>query len=355
MEANVRAPGVLKLLGEHAVVYGKLSVAAAVDLYATAEASLVDAADVIVVLEDLKKTFRFTRVDLQECYENYKRHPLKTMDDVNGFIENSKIDQEALPYAVIAARLAHQYDVNVGGLRVRIASNIPMQKGYASSAACCTAFAEAVQCADCSKLPDDDLIDVARDGERIIHRNPGAGGIDVVTSYYGGIVSFKAGRSPQAVREDVDCDFSIVVIDTGPKKPTAETVGHVRAMRKAKPEFVDGRLDSIDECSEMGLGALRNGQFTDLGSWMNRDQGLLAELGVSNDRLDIAIHVARENGALGAKLSGGGGGGNAIAISDDPGRLAGLLKSMRFDVAIVGISQVGVGQVDQRKKLAARL
>ena len=47
---------------------------------------------------------------------------------------------------------------------------------------------------------------------------------------------------------------------------------------------------------------------------MNLCQGYLNALQVSSPELEELIHIARENGALGAKLTGGGGGGSMIAL-----------------------------------------
>ena len=50
---------------------------------------------------------------------------------------------------------------------------------------------------------------------------------------------------------------------------------------------------------------------------MNINQGLLNALQVSSRELEELIEIARRNGALGAKLTGGGGGGAMIALAPD--------------------------------------
>ncbi len=351
MNVSAKAPGVLKALGDHAVVYDYLAVAVAVDRYVYAEAKLADASDTVVFLDDFHRSFRFTREELQSLYEEYKEIQFKTIDDIKRFAMESGIAKVALPYATIAARLSHQYSVDVSGLRVRIKSDIPIGKGYASSAACSTAFAVAATRAGGAWLPDNDMLDVAIDGERITHGKPGAGRIDVSTSYYGGVVSVKKGREPFARKEDIKTLPEILVIDTGPKKSTEVSTGIVAKRREVDPSFVNPRLAAIGEYSERGLEALRGGRFAELGECMNVCQTRLAELGVSSDELDAAIDAARRAGALGAKLSGGGMGGIAIAIADDPDKLMGTLKAQGFDISRVGISLIGAANVEKAKSV----
>ena len=50
---------------------------------------------------------------------------------------------------------------------------------------------------------------------------------------------------------------------------------------------------------------------------MDINQGLLNALQVSSPEIEELVHIARANGALGAKLTGGGGGGAIIALCPD--------------------------------------
>ena len=107
------------------------------------------------------------------------------------------------------------------------------------------------------------------------------------------------------------------------------------------PDYANQRLAEIGRASVEGLAALQEGKFDTLGSCMNTCQHMLAELGVSSDGLDIAIHRAREAGASGAKLSGGGGGGATIAIGPDPKMLMEKLGQSKFNVSTYEISNIG--------------
>ena len=51
-----------------------------------------------------------------------------------------------------------------------------------------------------------------------------------------------------------------------------------------------------------------------IGPLLTQNHRILAEMGVSSPRLDELVDTAIKAGALGAKLSGGGIGGNVIAL-----------------------------------------
>lgn len=332
MEA--KAPGVVKLFGEHAVVYGKLALGVAIDLYATARLTGSKRRELRITLLDLEgRAISLDENKLKDLYESYKKRK-----SISNYIEkNGKIDLEMLPYATIAARLANEFGLEVTEVEVEITSKIPKQSGCASSAACSTAFAVALIKNSGSELDDATVIDIARDGERISHKSEGAGRIDVATSYYGGYVS----TAGEGRREQIKAIMDIILIDTGPKKSTAETVGTVRKLYDKDREATEKRLAEIEKCTIEGIKALSDEDLELAGRYMYRDHELLRDLGVSSKGLDKAVEIAKENKAYGAKLSGGGGGGLAIAVSKDPKILVKALMKERFGASIVGISFEG--------------
>lgn len=335
IEVDVKAPGVVKLYGEHAVVYGRLSVAAAIDMYALASIKKVDGKVLRIVLADydnLSITFHQGRLRL--LYESYKGK-----ESLEYYVkENKDIDQRILPYLTIAATLANDFYLDVFGREVTITSEIPEQSGCASSAACSTAFTVAML-ASAGSVSEDTIanqavLEIARDGERVVHLNEKAGLIDVVTSYYGGYVSTADGGR----QEDISTDMNMVLIDTGPKQKTAETVRSVRVLYDRDKARTEKKFDKINECAVNGLAALSGGDLEKAGEYMYKNQEILRELGVSSDGLDKAVELAMKNGAYGAKLSGGGRGGLAIAICRDPESLIDIMEKNGFKAQEVSVS-----------------
>ncbi|MGC8710494.1 MAG: mevalonate kinase [Candidatus Micrarchaeia archaeon] len=335
------APAVIKLLGEHAVVYGKFALAAAISIYARANAYYTSDNGFEIKLPDLGVDERIGKDRLERLYRSYRAG-----SDFKEFVSlNKDINSNALPYATILARLTCEYKCVAEGVSVELNSDIPIQKGFASSAACSVAFTLAVAKTCMPNMPEKELIDVARDGDRVIHKNAEAGLIDVNTSFYGGILSYSKGSGTNT--EHISVDFDLYVVDTGPKKSTAETVGHVAELYRLRRKETEHLLDNIDQCSRLGLERLKGGDLKGFGEVMYKNQELLKQLGVSSEGLDATVAYAKELGILGAKLSGGGGGGIAVLLAERNGSTD-RFKSLGFDVKKVSIDYSGAkGRINE--------
>ncbi len=331
---EVRAPAVIKLLGEHAVVYGRLGIAVAIDMYAKTAVSEHDGNGLLLDLSDIGVRERATDDDLDRIYRDYRS---KSIEEFRS--SDRSVSDQILPYLTIASRVSVEYGKSLDGIQIDISSDIPLQRGFASSGACSTSFATALVSALGLRLGDSDIIDIARDGDRVIHMNRNAGTLDVNTSYYGGFVSY---RGSTGVRmEEVGLPIRLVLIDTGPKRSTAETVGHIASLYNTDRDSTEALLNSIEECSVDGLRCLKSGDIDGLGRDMLMDHRILSRLGVSSDALDRAVDICMSNGALGAKLSGGGGGGVAIALTREPERLIGQLEREGFKVTERVVAGIG--------------
>jgi mevalonate kinase len=105
--------------------------------------------------------------------------------------------------------------------------------------------------------------------------------------------------------------------DTGIVAPTHTVVGDLRRRWQAEPERYEGYFDEIEVIVNQARIAIENGLsgLPALGRLLNENQELLETIGVSSPELGRLIQVARQAGALGAKLSGAGWGGNMIALA----------------------------------------
>jgi mevalonate kinase len=92
-------------------------------------------------------------------------------------------------------------------------------------------------------------------------------------------------------------------------------VSDVRAQHTSHPDKYDRLFEHIGKLTHQAREALIEGDITLLGELMGKNQRLLVHLGVSSEKLGHLISAAQTAGAAGAKLSGGGRGGNIIAIS----------------------------------------
>ncbi|MEM3826999.1 MAG: mevalonate kinase [Candidatus Micrarchaeaceae archaeon] len=341
---TVKSPGVVKFFGEHAIVEGKFALAMAIDRYASADISN-DGGDLLTInLPDLGESRQFSREDLVLLYRDYKAKETVPKTNRNDYIaafvsRHQDIGINMLPLAVIAARLLYTYNAAVLGRTVTVNSNIPMQRGLASSAACSTAFTVCLLRACNLNLEDSQIIDIARDGERVRHTSEGGGKIDVSTSYYGGFVSYS--DSTGAKKEHIEADVKLLTIDTGSKKPTSDMVRHFKERLVELGDKSEEVLNLFDKCSRDGFKALCDSNMKAVGNFMYKNQELLKYMEMSSEGLDEVVAIARENGAYGCKLSGGGGGGIAIALTDDPKRLGAVFASKGYDSYIFNKSAYG--------------
>ena len=120
--------------------------------------------------------------------------------------------------------------------------------------------------------------------------------------------------------------------------PTAKTVARVREGRERNRDVYDTMFKGIDAVAGQAVEALKKNDLERLGELMNVNQGLLNGIQVSSWELEELIQIARENGALGAKLTGGGGGGSMIALCpDDAGTVIEAMQNAGYQAMEVHI------------------
>jgi hydroxymethylglutaryl-CoA reductase len=118
---------------------------------------------------------------------------------------------------------------------------------------------------------------------------------------------------------------------TGEPGMTLAVVNQVSQARLASQVRIDAILDAMDACVLQAQRSLEAGYMQNLGSIMDENHRLLQALNVSSPSLEYLIAIARDNGALGANLTGGGGGGAMIALVDNDGsRIARACKNAGF-------------------------
>ena len=74
---------------------------------------------------------------------------------------------------------------------------------------------------------------------------------------------------------------------------------------------------------------------------MNVCHGMLNALQVSTPELEQLVDIARESGALGAKLTGGGGGGSIIALCDGNGTdsVAAAIRAAGYEAVPISVGE----------------
>lgn len=281
------SPGKIILFGEHAVVYGRPAIAAPVT-QVQARAIVEDSATAGI---------RFVAPDLGSDYwlaEASAEDPLAT---------TVRLVQEA-------AGLAQLPD-----LTITISSSIPIAGGMGSGAAITAALVRALA----GHLGLDYLADNRRVSEltyqveRLYHGHPS--GIDNTVVAFEQPVYFVR-QQPQNRIEPfaVARPLHFLISDTGQRSSTKIVVSDVRRQWQAQPARFEALFDDCGRVADAARQAIQAGDLAQLGCLMNENQRLLAEMGVSSPALERLIAAALRAGALGAKLSGAGRGGNMIAL-----------------------------------------
>jgi mevalonate kinase len=173
-------------------------------------------------------------------------------------------------------------------------------------------------------VTDEEVNAFAYEIEKLHHGTPS--GIDNTVVTYARPVYFVRGHPVETFQ--VGHPFTIVIADTGIPAPTRKSVRDVRTLWEADKAKWERVFDRIGEIVGRARITIESGKWKELGGLMNQNHELLQLLTVSSPELDRLVEAARSAGALGAKLSGGGRGGNMIALVE-PERSANVVRALK--------------------------
>lgn len=321
MVVEASAPGKVILFGEHSVVYRGPAVVLAIDKRARVVAE--ERGDNRIFIDAMN--LGFSGYFVGDIY-----HP-----------EHGEAwrGRRLAAFNVAAHKTMEHLGVE-SGLNLIVRSEIPIAVGLGSSAAVSVAMVAAIGALLGGDLSNEEICSIAYEGERVVHGTPS--GVDNNISTYGGILRYEKGVGFE--RFEVDDSLPFVIGNTRRKRSTRRMVEMVHALRDRNPEVVDSIIDALGNLSRDGLTALLGDDLPRLGDLMNISHGLLSALGVSRPELDLMVHASRRAGALGAKLTGAGGGGCIIALAEEHRlrKIENAIKRERGDPIRVSVSYEGV-------------
>lgn len=286
------APGKVILFGEHAVVYGRPAIAVPVTQVGARVTVERGVDGILVQARDLGLSHTMGQAPVDEALE-----------PVVSLVEST------LEY--LGVRLPPP-------LVITITSTIPMARGLGSGAAVSTALVRGLGEHFGRELSPEEVSALVYEAEKFHHGTPS--GIDNTVISYGHPIYFVRGEPPQTFK--VGKPFLLAIGDSGVKSPTKVVVEEVRRRWEREPSRFEPLFDQIGQVVERAKEEMEGGNLEGLGSLMDENQALLRDLGVSSPQLDGLVKVAREAGALGAKLSGAGRGGSVIALIEERTREA---------------------------------
>jgi mevalonate kinase len=311
------APGKVILAGEHSVVYGYPAIAVSIGLRCYVE------------ITDIQEGIRIHAEDL-EVSHHYLMQDL--LDITQGKVINPKLDNIAL---WIKQSLSESPNVSL-----KIRSEIPISAGLGSSAAVAVATVAAIADLHDQQLSSDEISRLAFEAEKINHGTPS--GIDNSIATYGGLLKFQGGKIN---RKKIDNPIPLIIGNTQIPRDTKHLVSKVASLKDYNPPIMDGILQAIGKLTEDVENCMKSNDLNMLGSLFNMNQGLLDAIGVGHPSISEVIWKMREHGALGAKLTGAGGGGCVIALAKDfnsRGDIVDKLKGSNIAIIPTEISPNGV-------------
>ena len=284
------APGKFVILGEHAVVYGKPAITLAVDQRMT-----------VAIRRSSWNTMNGERLDFRR--QAHLRH--------------------------LTRNLRHAIDM------VSV-SQIPVGSGMGSSAALCAAAAMALASLNGGSLTEEEVMREAYDAEYYAQGNGSP--MDVSTSVHGGGLTInmpdaggkflwkveRNGRSWSFNDLKVP-EMTFVIGNTGIRAPTGPQVDKVHRYM-GRSHFAIEVVDDIEKVTIEGGKALKTNDIERLGRLMTEDHKLLSILGVSCDALNKLVNASLPY-SYGAKLTGSGGGGCMVALTDEPEKVCEAIAS----------------------------
>jgi len=313
------APAKVILFGEHFVVYGEPAVVLAIDKRAYATAQLRKDKQIYINSADLRVagTFKGKRF----------------LAEKGG--SKARLKLEPIKNAVLQVLGKAERKT---GVNVRISSYIPVSAGLGSSAAVATSTIVAVSNLLGIELSRDQIFYMAYESERLVHGTPS--GIDPAISTYGGTLQFQKGKDFTAL--NVPTNIPLVIGNTEVERSTGELIAMVRHMKEHYPSIIDPIIKTGGKIALDAVEALKKLDLQTVGELMNINHALLCAVGVSHEALERLVYAARNGGALGAKLTGGGGGGCMIALAE-----AGKLKRVVKAIERVGGTAFVARKTDQ--------
>ena len=244
-------------------------------------------------------------------------------------------------YRCVMHVLENRREPNLG-IDIDLNSSIPIGIGLGSSASCCVATLGAVNALFSNSISRQWIYTKAQESERLIHKN--SSGADCCASTFGGLIYYTKNQGFKKINPKKK--FYFIIASTGTKHSTGDIVSSVkRFKRRNESVFKHTMAYAHNICKDAYL-ALLTGNDTKLGELMNQNHRLLQRIGVSNEQIDNLVEICTKHGAIGAKLTGAGGGGCIIALLNNKqeknSRMISKIKSDGYDLINAEIDYDGL-------------
>jgi len=201
-------------------------------------------------------------------------------------------------------------------IKYKITSQIPQKRGMGSSAAVSIAAIRAIFNYFRENLEDELLEKLVNTAEIVAHKTPS--GLDAKTCLSDKAIRFVKNKGFSYI--DLNLDAYLVIADTGIYGNTGEAIQNVKNLG-SKAELSLKKLGRLtDEMTRILTGNIENKKekikkISKIGEIMTAANTELGKLNITIEKTELFVKTAIENGAAGAKISGGGLGGCVIALA----------------------------------------
>ena len=203
-------------------------------------------------------------------------------------------------------------------IKYKITSQIPQKRGMGSSAAVSIAAIRAIFNYFRENLEDELLEKLVNTAEIVAHKTPS--GLDAKTCLSDKAIRFVKNKGFSYI--GLNLDAYLVIADTGIYGNTGEAIQNVKNLG-SKAELSLKKLGRLtDEMTRILTGNIENKEekikkISKIGEIMTAANTELGKLNITIEKTELFVKTAIENGAAGAKISGGGLGGCVIALAEN--------------------------------------
>ena len=290
--------GKVILFGEHVVVHGAPAIVAGISEYTDCQLRLLRG----------KPGF----------------HVVDNRPAVPGYIVEKRAEQK-VAHDLVLKHL--KIDLSTDGLEATIGGPLVPSSGIGASASDVVSLSRALSELYNLGLSEHEVNNSAFVGEGGYHGT--TSGVDNTAATFGGLLIYRrTAKGPEFARLPTKATLFLVVISTGITASTTKVVGDVRKLKESKPEWFAGIMKEYQALYEGANDAVRLGDVPRLGKLMNAAHDVMQRLTVSCVELDSIVTVARDAGAIWAKMSGTGRGGIAVALCDSAASQAAVASAL---------------------------
>lgn len=292
------APAKVILFGEHFVVYGSPAILAAINKRISVDAR--------IMIPNENKIIVRSDIGVAGEYNNNNNGEFNALE--GGSKAKALLDPL---YGAIRQVLLLRNKKNIG-IEIGISSRVPPGIGLGSSAASCVATVAAVDSLFEKNPSRQKVCKLAIKSERLIHKR--TSGADCYVSTFGGLMQYY-GKSKSFKKIETKETLSLVVASTGIKHSTSELVAGVKRFKNTNRTLFESLSKQASDICLQACAAIESGKCDKIGELMNQNQIILQQIGISHHKVRDIIDICSKAGAIGAKITGAGGGGAVIALA----------------------------------------